>query len=378
MEFGIFTQAAVPKWRWADDDEAEHTAIMRSVELSVAAEKAGFKYAWTSEHHGLSEYSHLSAPEVLLSYLAAKTETIHLGAAIMNPLPAVNHPARTAERVALLDHLSQGRFEFGTGRGAGTYELGTFGIPDNKITKDMWDEVIPEFLKIWSSDSYEFHGKYFDMPARNIVPKPWRKSHPAMWVAAGNPPTYEKAARLGLGVLGFFIGSIYNMAPCVDSYKNAIDKAEPVGLYVNNNVMLGYRGLCLPDPRRAREAFVQLRTGYYDSLVYHRHDTFPRPDGIPYWPEVLPEPTLADVDRLIDEGKTMCGDPAEVIEQVRKIEAMGVDQLMFTVPYELDQETALEVLDTFGRYVIPEFDKDPVHRTTRFREESTRHLPPRG
>lgn len=377
MEFGIFMQAAVPRWRWENDNEAEHTAIMGSVELGVAAEKAGFKYVWTSEHHGLAEYSHLSAPEVLLAYLAAKTSTVHLGAAIMNPLPAVNHPARTAERVALLDHLTEGRFEFGTGRGAGTYELGTFNIADNKITKDMWDEVIPEFLKIWSSDEYQFQGKYFDMPERNIVPKPWNKSHPAMWVAAGNPPTYEKAARLGLGVLGFFIGSIYNMAPCIDSYKNTIDKAEPVGLYVNDNVMLGYRGLCLPDPRRAREAFVQLRTGYYDSLVYHRHDTFPRPDGIPYWPEVLPDPTLKDVDRLIDEGKTMCGDPAEVIEQVRKIEAMGVDQLMFTMPYELDQETALEVIDTFGRYVIPEFDKDPVHRTTHHRNGSTRHLPSR-
>ncbi len=302
MEFGIFTQAAVPSWRWDNDDEAEHTAIMESVDLSVAAEKAGFKYAWTSEHHGLAEYSHLSAPEIMIAYLAAKTETIHLGAGIMNPLPAVNHPVRTAERVAMLDHLSDRRFEFGTGRGAGSYELATFNITDNKITKDMWDEVMPEFLKIWSSDNYEFHGKFWDMPERNIVPKPYMKSHPPIWVAAGNPPTYEKAARLGIGVLGFFIGSIYNMAPAVDSYKNNIDKAEPIGLYVNDNVMLGYRCLCLPDARRAREAFTQMRTGYYDSLVYHRHDTFARPEGIPYWPEVLPEPPLADVARLIAEG----------------------------------------------------------------------------
>ncbi len=377
MEFGIFCQAAVPEWRWETDPEAEHTAIMGALEIGEAADKAGFKYIWTSEHHSLAAYSHLATPEIFLAYLAARTERIHLGAAIMNPLPQVNHPVRTAERVAMLDHISNMRFEWGTGRGAGTYELGTFGIPNSQITKEIFDEVMPEFLKMWERPDYSFDGKYFQMPARDVIPKPYMKSHPPMWVAAGNPPTYEKAARLGMGVLGFFVGSIYNMASCVEAYKNTIGDAKPIGLYVNDNVMLGYRGLCLPDGKRARQVYTEMRTGYYDSLVYHLHDTFQRPEGIPYWPEQIKDPTLEDVDRVIAEGRGMCGDPEEVVAQIRKIEAMGVDQLMFTMPYELPQETALEIIDTFGRYVIPELDKDPVHRTTRFREESTRKLPSR-
>ncbi|CAM5552088.1 hypothetical protein SMICM304S_09402 [Streptomyces microflavus] len=81
------------------------------------ADKSGFKYAWASEHHFLEEYSHLSANDVYLGYLAHATDRIHLGSGIFNPLAPVNHPVKVAEKVAMLDHLSEGRFEFGTGRG---------------------------------------------------------------------------------------------------------------------------------------------------------------------------------------------------------------------------------------------------------------------
>ena len=90
---------------------------------SKAADRAGFKYVWVTEHHFLDEYSHLSANDVVAGYLAKATERIHIGSGIFNPLPQVNHPAKVAERVAMLDHLTEGRFEFGTGRGAGSHEI---------------------------------------------------------------------------------------------------------------------------------------------------------------------------------------------------------------------------------------------------------------
>src|SRR5262249_21389098 len=152
--------------------------------------------------HFLTEYSHLSANEVFLGYLAAVTTRIHLGSGIFNLSPRVNHPVRVAERVAMLDHLSDGRFEFGTGRGAGSREVTGFDLPDTSVTKAMWDEVIGEFRKMWSTTDYRHEGTSFNVPhladhrpTRNVLPKPWKKPHPPMWVAAGNPPTYEKAAR---------------------------------------------------------------------------------------------------------------------------------------------------------------------------------------
>src|SRR2546430_1897540 len=124
MEFGLFNSASVlPKY-----DGDEHRRIMDEVAIVQAAERSGFKYTWATEHHFLTEYSHLSANEVFLGFLASATSSIHLGSGIFNITPPVNHPARVAERVAMLDHLSEGRFEFGMGRGSSTPEHKGFGI----------------------------------------------------------------------------------------------------------------------------------------------------------------------------------------------------------------------------------------------------------
>src|SRR6195952_5391515 len=122
MEFGLFIQNYVPASRRAVDPLAEHQAIMEDLQAVVAADKSGFKYLWATEHHFLDEYSHLSANESFLGFCAAATERIHLGSGILNVTPPVNHPARIAERVAILDHLSEGRFEFGMGRGSSATE----------------------------------------------------------------------------------------------------------------------------------------------------------------------------------------------------------------------------------------------------------------
>ena len=84
-----------------------------------------------------------------LGYCAAITERIHLGSGIFNVTPPVNHPARIAERAATLDHLSEGRFEMGMGRGSSTTEQRGFGIDDPELTRAMFDEAVPEIVKMW-------------------------------------------------------------------------------------------------------------------------------------------------------------------------------------------------------------------------------------
>src|SRR5665213_4003120 len=117
---------------------------MDEVAFIVAADQAGFKYTWASEHHFLTDYSHLSASESFLAFVAAKTSNIHIGSGIFNITPPVNHPARIAERAAVLDILSGGRFELGMGRGSSTTEQKGFGIEDQELTKEMFDEVLTQ------------------------------------------------------------------------------------------------------------------------------------------------------------------------------------------------------------------------------------------
>src|SRR2546421_12804337 len=94
MEFGLFIQNYVPNHRREHDPDAEHHAIFEDLEAVIAADKAGFKFVWITEHHFLDEYSHLSANDVVAGYLAAKTERIHIGGGVFNPPPAGNHPAQ--------------------------------------------------------------------------------------------------------------------------------------------------------------------------------------------------------------------------------------------------------------------------------------------
>ena len=147
MEFGYFAQAFVPNFEVEAEPGAEHRRLMENLDFAVECDRNGIKYVWCPEHHFLTEYSHMPAPEVFLSFVAARTERIHVGTAITNTTPKVNHPARVVERVTMLDHLSEGRFEFGTGRGSSTTEVFGFGIESLDITKEMWDETIVEFPK---------------------------------------------------------------------------------------------------------------------------------------------------------------------------------------------------------------------------------------
>jgi alkanesulfonate monooxygenase SsuD/methylene tetrahydromethanopterin reductase-like flavin-dependent oxidoreductase (luciferase family) len=370
MEFGLFVQAHVPRHEAeADPEGAEHSRLMRELEPAEAGDRSGWKYVWSVEHHFLEEYSHLSASEVMLPYIAARTKRIHVGSAIYNITPPVNHPARIAERVAMLDHLSEGRFEFGTGRGSSSTEFKGFGISDGETTRAMYDEVLPQILRMWKEERYSYDGRFFSMPERTVLPKPYTKPHPPIWVACGSPSTFEKAARLGLGALCFSLGSPKDFAPLIEVYKKTIRHAEPVGDYVNDNVACVTALVCLEDGKAARDVALRMGSSYHTSLVFRYLDTFPRPAGVPPWPQLIPEPTAAQLEERIASGQRVVGDPDECARAVRLYADIGCDQLIFGVLASTQpQEVALRSVDLFGRHVIPRFDHDPVHRTVRMRE----------
>lgn len=371
MEFGLFIQGYNPAFRRGDDAvAAEHRALMDEIEVVIAGDRAGFKYVWASEHHFLDEYSHLSANDTVLAYLAHATERIHLGSGIFNPLPQVNHPVKVAETVAMLDHLSGGRVEFGTGRGAGSHEILGFlpGMDDLTGTREIWEDVIGEFSKMWLQDTYEgYEGKFWSLPPRKVLPKPFKAPHPPMWYAAGNPSSYAMAARKGLGVLGFSVGSLDEMAPVMEAYKNEIGNAEPVGAYVNDNIMVTSLALVAEDGDAARRTLLESNPTYLQSNVYRYHDTFPHPDWAPQWPDLIPELNEETLAFSTASGGMVAGDPDEALAACQRWADAGADQLVLSIGVA-PTEASLETIRLFGEHIIPKLDPDPVHRTTRFRD----------
>ncbi len=378
MEFGLFLNGYLPGPA-AHDPESEHTMLMRELEYAVHADSFNWKYVWLGEHHTLTEYSHMSAPEVCFGYIAAQTEQIHMGSAIMNLSPVVNHPARNAERVAMLDHITRGRYEWGTGRGAGSHEVATFGIGDTAETKAMWDEAAPEILRMFEQKDYTFSGEYFhiDTP-HNVLPKPYGSGHPPMWVACGNPATFSKAGSLGIGAIAFNFEPIMNLKGRLDSYKEAAANCtEPIGQFQNDNVMMTNAVVCLEDRDRAREIAISSGRGYLNTMVTMYHDTMPKMEGAVTWPGT--PNGIADEEALdwaIDAGYLLCGNPDEVNEQIKRYEDVGTDQLVFGIPNEgFQHEEVLEMIEIFGSKVIPNHDTDPEHSTTKMRRKAKSRYP---
>jgi alkanesulfonate monooxygenase SsuD/methylene tetrahydromethanopterin reductase-like flavin-dependent oxidoreductase (luciferase family) len=277
----------------------------------------------------------------------------------------------------MLDHVTGRRFEWGTGRGAGSHELASFNILDTSSTKAEWDEVVREIPRMWEQVDYTHHGEHFTVPTpHNILPKPYGPGHPPIWVACGNPPTFQKAGELGIGAVAFNFEPIYDLKGRIEAYKEGIANCtEPVGQFVNDNLMMTNAVLCFEDRDKARRIALERVTGYLVTMVNLYHDTMPKsPDAIT-WPDSPGR--LADrvgdgdpdemLDQLIADGAMMVGNPEEVSEQLEAYKTVGCDQLVFGFPQDLHRDEILELLELFGDQVIPEHDPDPTHSTDRYR-----------
>src|SRR3990172_468426 len=160
MQFGLFYEIPVAR-PWGERSEWE--AYKQTLEAAVLADHLGFHSFWTVEHHFLEEFSHCSAPGVLYGAVAARTRNLRIGHGVrLLPFP-YNHPIRAAEAAAVLDLISDGRLEFGTGRSATRTELEGFGIAPGD-TRSMWEEALQVIVGAWTEDVFEWHGKHFQVP----------------------------------------------------------------------------------------------------------------------------------------------------------------------------------------------------------------------
>ena len=138
MKFGLFYQIQVPK-PW--DEESEARRIWEALDQIAYAEEMGYDSVWFSEHHFRPVWSHNSAPDLTLAAVSQRTQNIRLGHGIIQTAPAYNHPARTAERIATLDLVSNGRVDFGSGESSSAAELGGFNI-DPAQKREAWRDLL--------------------------------------------------------------------------------------------------------------------------------------------------------------------------------------------------------------------------------------------
>ena len=356
MKFGLLYELEFARpWHAGFERDIFHQALDQ-IEL---ADRVGFDYVWQVEHHFLTEYSHSSAPEVFLGAVSQRTKRIRIGHGIVLLPMAYNHPIRVAERIATLDILSNGRAEFGTGRSGTPAELGGFGI-DPALSKDMWDEAVRVIPKMWRDEPFEHAGRYFDMPARNVIPKPVQKPHPPMWVAAATPDTFVQAGERGLGVLCFIIGSPGTLVSRVNKYREAVQHAQPVGDFINNQVAGFTVTLCLDDAAEARAIGGPAALWYTSALGTivgeWRGQCVPGYEYYSRMSDDAEQQARTNLGSLLEDGTYCIGDPDDCIRTIRLYEAAGVDQLIcFMQAGRIPHEKIMRSIELFGEHVMPAF-----------------------
>jgi luciferase family oxidoreductase group 1 len=358
MKFGIFYELQLPR-PWEVDSEFRlfHDAL-EQIEL---ADRLGYDHAWEVEHHFLEEYSHSSAPEVFLAAASQRTERIRLGHGIVQL--TTNHPARVAERVSTLDLLSDGRVELGIGEGSSVTELHPF---DRRFRdkRAVWEDAVKALIPMFGDEGCEYHGEYFDLPLRNVVPKPRQKPHPTLWVACSQLETIEMAGQRGMGALGFQFVSAEAAQAWVNAYYNAYTKRlERLADYVTNpNIAVVCGFMCAETDEEARQR-AEGWTFFQFALVFYNTHGPVVPGTVDLWAEYqawrqTPKGMAAA------SGGGLIGSPDTIRRRLRRFRESNVDQvILLNQAGKNTHEDICSSLELFAREVMPEFQADePAHQ----------------
>jgi alkanesulfonate monooxygenase SsuD/methylene tetrahydromethanopterin reductase-like flavin-dependent oxidoreductase (luciferase family) len=372
MKFGIFYEHQLPR-PWTEG--SEHRLIAEALDQIELADRLGVQYLWEVEHHFLEEYSHSSAPEVFLAAASQRTTRMRLGHGVVQTAPRYNHPARIAERIAMLDLVSDGRVEFGTGESSSEAELGGFGV-DRETKREAWLEGLEVAIRCMTETPFGgVEGRYVTMPPRNVVPKPIQKPHPPLWVACSRRDTILLAAEKGIGALSFAFIEPEDARQWVDDYEAVLrDRCVPVGLSVNPQVACVTPMMCAPREEDALARGVEGANFFGYSLAHYYVFGDHVPAGTDVWDEFLrrrdstgysPEAALAARHQTLG-AKAAAGDysglrgaigtPDQLRRFLRRYEEAGVDQLIFVMQAGHNRhEDIMESLELFGTQVLPEF-----------------------
>ena len=349
MEFGIlFTSHPDPKSE-PYPHQAIHARVTREI---IEAEELGFDSVWIAEHHFSNTYGVLPDPFAYLGYLAAKTTTIKLGAAVM--VVPLHHPMRIVENSAFIDILSQGRFQLGLGSGYRPYEFEGLGI-DFETRRERQAEAIPLILKGFHEKRMKAQGKHFNFNIDEdfeIFPQPVQQPHPPFYMAAGSEYSMRLAAHNGFGLMQSSLSSVETIGEHVQFYRKHMPEA-PAPL--NQNPAFGRVDVvrmvyvAASDEKAKEES--------EEGITYHMK-TFlaggKKTGG--YLGDVSEKTNESQFqyDRL-SETTILHGSPDTVIRRIEAFEAVGTTSIMLHYPPYYGVEQVLDMLRLFAEEVLPHF-----------------------
>ena len=222
MEFGLFVEFP------SREGTTQAQIFKDSMELIQAAEDSGSEGVWLAEYHFDPGRSVLSAPVTVAGAVAARTKKVKIGLAV-HVLPLRN-PVQIAEEIATLDHLSDGRLDFGIGRAAFPRIYQGYGF-DYAESRDRFDECLEIILRSWTEERFSFKGKFYQYDDLCVVPKPLQKPHPPIRIGATSEDTFELVGRMGYPIFinPSRVTTLLDLKPLVAEFHQAREKAGHTG-----------------------------------------------------------------------------------------------------------------------------------------------------
>lgn len=353
MKFGLFYQMPCA------DTQSEPVRYQETIEQIVHADTLGFDCAWLAELHFFKPFSIMPSPLIVATAVAQRTKKIRLGIAV-NLLP-LYHPLRSAEDGATVDILSNGRLEFGVGRGAIPLHFAGFDVPREE-SRERFEESLEVIQKAWTMPSFTHDGKYFHIPETSLAPKPLQKPHPPLRVAANSPDTAVFAGKAHYPIL---VASVTNPLPRMfeqaATYRRAWNEStmpsyrQAPALPDISTMFFLYPGENLDQVRREVEPSLN---NYFQS-VSAMVRAGARPQGADESYRYLQEVQRA-VENItfekITDTMAIFGSPHECIAKVKELHrALGMNELIcwFNPGGLVPHQKVLAAMSRFAAEVMP-------------------------
>ena len=355
MKFGLFGSAQAQRGG-ADVDSAQ--GFKDFVEYNVEAEALGYHSTFVVEHH-FTGFGQVSASLNLLTWVAARTSTLRLGTAVV-VLPWHN-PVLLAEQAATIDLMSNGRLEFGVGKGYRHNEFAGFCIPIAEAD-ERFEEGLAVVIKSWTSgERFSHHGRFWHFDDIVVEPPTAQKPHPPIWMAAGNPDSIRKVAERGFGLMLDQFAAPEMIFQRFDLFKAEVERHWPVAFDPMSVAVA--RALCTWRTDAADKA----------SAIERRLAATRRMSNLAQSPSGANSSSMmsfADT-REASEQSALFGAPDELARKLDTLRNRGIANILLNGPGTRDH------LRRFARDVMPGFAAADAEKTRRRKPAPiTTPLPP--
>ena len=333
MKFGLFGGASAQRGGVLRDSTQGYRDF---IDYVVEAEELGYRSVFLVEHH-FTGFGQVSASLNLLTYLAARTRRIRLGTAVV-VLPWHN-PVLLAEEAATVDLLSNGRLDFGVGRGYRPNEFHGFNVEQDDA-QERFDEALEVIRRAWTSEEpFDHRGRHWTYNGIVVELPCIQKPHPPLWIAAGRPEAIAVAAEQGFNLLLDQIAPFDVIGERLAVYRK---KTEALGRAFEPQSVAVARALHITHTEAEREEAHALRARLLGGIS--RLSRVRGGGG--------PESTMLQYNdtRLATEEGALIGPPEEITERLQRLQEFGVDYVLL-----IDVSGSRESLRTFQREIMPAF-----------------------